>query len=224
KPRPLDVRFIAATNRDLEVEVTRGTFRQDLYFRLNGATLVIPPLRERPTEIPGLARAFLEYGAQQASLDRVPELAPEALEALMHYSWPGNIRELRNTIERAVLLCGGGTIQPRHLPLEKMRVTFATSLQPASPVVPIATPITTPATSPPPTRERSRPKVDVPLLRRGPRLSVEEERAQIENALLACGGNQTRAAQMLGIGRRTLINRVKEFGLARPRGGGKPVD
>jgi DNA-binding NtrC family response regulator len=102
-----------------------------------------------------------------------------------------------------------------------MRVTFATSnLPPAAPVVPIATPIT----SAPPQPARSRSKVDVPLLRRGPRLSIEEERAQIENALLACGGNQTRAAQLLGIGRRTLINRVKEFGLARPRGGGKPVE
>ncbi|MEO8699987.1 MAG: sigma 54-interacting transcriptional regulator [Kofleriaceae bacterium] len=207
KPRPLDVRFIAATNRDLESEIGRGTFRQDLFFRLNGATLVIPPLRERPVEIPGLARAFLAQAARQVNLANPPELSSDALAALMHYSWPGNIRELRNMIERAVLLCGEGQIQPRHLPLEKMRVTFATSSQPAMP-----------APVPEPPRALRTPRTAPPVLRRGPRLSLVEERAQIEAALQACGGNQTRAANMLGIGRRTLINRVKEFGLARPRG------
>jgi len=208
RPRPLDVRFVAATNRDLEAEIERGTFRQDLFFRLNGATLVIPPLRERPGEIPNLARAFLSHAARQAGLTSDPELSSEALDRLMRYSWPGNIRELRNTIERAVLLCGAAPILPRHLPLEKMRVTFST----ATSMAPL------PAKRPPEPAPARRVATNPPMLRRGPRMSRDEERAQIEAALAACGGNQTRAAQLLGIGRSTLINRVKEFGLTRPRG------
>ena len=136
RPIPLDVRFIAATNRDLESEITRGTFRQDLFFRLNGATLVIPPLRERTQEIPNLARAFASQGARQMNMDTTPSIAPEALEVLLTYSWPGNIRELRNMIERAVLLCGRGPILPAHLPLEKMRATFG--VQPPAPAAPTA--------------------------------------------------------------------------------------
>ena len=225
KPRPLDVRFIAATNRDLETEIARGTFRQDLFFRLNGATLVIPPLRERPTEIPALAKAFLIQAARQVNLDTPPELSADALDNLLRYSWPGNIRELRNMIERAVLLCGNEPIQPKHLPLEKMRGNFATTA--IAPLPAAREPL---RDSPRPVAETG-PREVVPTLpplttmtgdapkRRGLRLTIEEERAQIEAALQACGGNQTRAAKMLGIGRRTLINRVKEFGLARPRGG-----
>ena len=202
KPRPLDLRFIAATNRDLEAEVARGTFRQDLFFRLNGATLVIPPLRERANEIPALAKAFLAHAARQAGMTRVPALGADVLERLLRYSWPGNIRELRNVIERAVLLCGDGDIGLQHVPLEKMRVTLSTPAQPRSQLG-----------SP-----RDAQPEAMGLLRRGRRLSEEEERTLIKNALEACGGNQTRAARMLGIGRRTLINRVREFGLARPRG------
>ena len=208
KPRALDVRFIAATNRDLEAEVARGTFRQDLFFRLNGATLVIPPLRERPAEIPALARAFIKQASRQAALARDPELTNETLDNLMRYSWPGNIRELRNIVERAVLLCGDGPILPNHLPLEKMRVTFSTQ---AGAPPPLASTRETKAAAEPPPRK---PKV----LRRGKRLPVAEERAEIEAALEACGGNQTRAAKMLGIARRTLINRINEFGLTKPQG------
>ena len=206
KPRPLDVRFVAATNRDLEAEIARGTFRQDLFFRLNGATLLIPPLRERTPEIPALARAFVAVGAKQAGLAREPTLSKEAVDSLLAYAWPGNIRELRNVVERAVLLCGGATIRPEHLPLEKMRAS-----------APAARPPATPAVAPglvadrAPSRRRS-------ILRRGERMSPEEERAAIEAALHACGGNQTRAAKLLGIGRRTLFNRMREFKFARPRG------
>ena len=223
KPRPLDVRFIAATNRDLETEITRGTFRQDLFFRLNGATLVIPPLRERPAEIPSLAKHFLENAARQAGLVRPPTLTKDVLDELIRYSWPGNIRELRNVIERAVLLSGEGEVLARHLPLEKMRVTFATaaaSRPVSSPQPQVSGPqVTLPGV--PPRRAQTAPPVapgsSSLVLRRGPKISPDEEKAQIEAALSACGGNQTRAAKMLGIGRRTLINRVKEFGLVRPR-------
>jgi transcriptional regulator with PAS, ATPase and Fis domain len=207
KPRRIDVRFIAATNRELDAEVARGAFRQDLFFRLNGATLVIPPLRERLGEVPELVESFRRQAASQLGHATVPGISAEALATLQQYSWPGNIRELRNVIERAVLLCGAGPILPSHLPLEKMRVTFS---------------MVSPAALPPPAPRPSAPpdpsEVPTPaLLRRGAQLTPEAERAQIEEALLACGGNQTRAAQRLGIGRRTLINRLEEFGLVRPR-------
>jgi transcriptional regulator with PAS, ATPase and Fis domain len=217
KPRPLDVRFVAATNRDLEAEIARGSFRQDLYFRLNGATLVIPPLRERLGEVVGLARAFLKNAAGQAGLAHPPDISEEALQALLRYSWPGNIRELRNMMERAVLLSGDGPILARHLPLEKMRVTFAAHTPSRAQTVPQA-PMRPVGVEAEETDVREPLRVQSnPVLRRGPKLTIDEERAQIEAALQACGGNQTRAAKMLGIGRRTLINRVKEFGLARPR-------
>jgi hypothetical protein len=120
KPRPIDVRFISATNRDLETQVAMGAFRQDLFFRLNGIALVIPPLRERLDEIEGLAKAFIQSASAQAGRARPPVLSLEALTLLRRYGWPGNIRELRNVIERAVLLCGDGPIALEHLPVEKM--------------------------------------------------------------------------------------------------------
>jgi len=224
KPRPIDVRFIAATNRDLEAAVARGEFRQDLFFRLNGATLVIPPLRERVGEIPALARSFLAQAARQAGLAEKPALSPAAVAILTRYTWPGNLRELRNVIERAVLLSGNGPILPAHLPLEKMRATLGDASLTPEPLPPEPLPL-----PPEPAPEPLGPEPTVPVsasatsarpsvLRRGARLSLDEEREQIEAALAACGGNQTRAAKMLGIARRTLINRMLEFGLARPRG------
>src|SRR5262249_36700405 len=116
------VRFVSATNRDLEGEVGRGAFRQDLFFRLNGVSLVIPPLRQRVGEIAGLARAFMEQGASQMG-QSAPDITPAAMALLERYEWPGNIRELRNVIERAVLLCGGAKVDVEHLPIEKMRPT-----------------------------------------------------------------------------------------------------
>jgi DNA-binding NtrC family response regulator len=208
------VRFVAATNRDLEAEIVRGTFRQDLFFRLNGATLVIPPLRERPAEIAGLAHTFVELAAPKVGLARAPELSRDALAALMRYPWPGNIRELRNMMERAVLLSGESPITTAHLPLEKMRATFAaTGGGGDGPRASGFGPRPEAAAKPGPPR----PLVASPVLRRGPHLTPDEERTEIESALAACGGNQTRAAKMLGIARRTLINRIHEFGLARPR-------
>ena len=122
KARTIDVRFLAATNRVLEDEVARGAFRQDLYYRLNGISLLIPPLRARVDEIEPLAQAFVENAAKMS--DRPPlKLSPAAMKLLLSYAWPGNIRELRNTIERALLLSTGDSITPEDLPLEKMRGT-----------------------------------------------------------------------------------------------------
>ena len=115
-PRAIDVRFLSATNRDLEAEAARGAFRQDLYFRLDGITLRIPPLRQRVAEIADLARLFLDRAAAQLDLTRPLGLSDEALAVLERHDWPGNVRELRNVIERAAVLCGGNTIVPLHFP------------------------------------------------------------------------------------------------------------
>jgi two-component system response regulator AtoC len=114
--RDLDVRFIAATNRDLEAEIERGAFRRDLYYRLAAVTLTVPPLRERPAELAALAEHFLARTAARHG-HGAPRLAADALAALSAHTWPGNIRELVNVIERAVIVAGGADeIRREHLP------------------------------------------------------------------------------------------------------------
>jgi len=114
KPIKIDVRIIAATNKNLEEEVKRGNFREDLYYRLQVIPLVLPPLRERKEDIPLLVRHFL--GKFKDSEGEEKKISPEAMEALLRYNWPGNVRELENAIEQAVLLGRGNTIQLEHLP------------------------------------------------------------------------------------------------------------
>jgi len=112
RARQIEVRFVSATNRDLEAEVSRGGFRRDLYFRLNGMSLTIPPLRERPRDLPLLARAFVAALARGPA----PRISEAAMQALQAHGWPGNVRELRNAIERALVLCDGPALLPEHLP------------------------------------------------------------------------------------------------------------
>jgi two-component system response regulator AtoC len=109
-----DIRLLAATNRQLDVEVLEGNFRDDLYYRINTLTIEIPPLRDRPEDIPVLARHFLK---QHTDVD-TPELTDEALDLLVSYHWPGNVRELKNIMERLVILCAGQQLQPQDLPLD----------------------------------------------------------------------------------------------------------
>jgi len=254
--RELDVRFVAATNRDLEEEVSRGNFRQDLYYRLNGVSLVIPPLRERVTEIEGLARVFITAAVRQLGMTTVPDLSEEALNVLESYTWPGNIRELRNILERAALLCTGDTIEPEHFPLEKMEATIlsrsdrpARTLTPTKPErsVPEREPTgplwTTPAEMsasdieaetaiPSFTTKKipvdawqgggeNRPTIGAPARRRGvppegtPEWDVERQR--IMDALELCAGNQSEAAKVLNMSRRTLVSRLVTFRIPRPR-------
>ncbi len=220
-PRSIDVRFVAATNRDLEAEIARGRFRLDLYYRLNGVTLVIPPLRERPDEIEPLARTFIEQACRRAQ--RAPvELAAEALAKLQSYSWPGNIRELRNIIERAVLLCGRGPITVEHLPTEKMAATLPALRAPApapasvqEATVPL--PLSPTAFDGAETTHRfARPDE----VGEGAALAEEIdalERQRILETLERCAGNQTRAAKALGISRGKLIARLEAYGIPRPR-------
>jgi DNA-binding NtrC family response regulator len=111
----VDVRVIAATNKDLEEEVQRGNFRQDLYYRLGVITLTIPPLRKRKQDIPALANHFLNMHNMKIGRE-ISRFSPVTMEALCQYPWPGNIRELMNVIERAVLLCRSDTISIDNLP------------------------------------------------------------------------------------------------------------
>jgi len=126
RSRPFDIRFIAATNRDLSEAVQEGSFRADLFYRLNGISLYIPPLRQRTGEIEELTRTFVEKFSKQAARDSVPRVSAEALNWLKTYQWPGNIRELQNSIERAVLLATGDEITLEHLPAGQQQQTGPT--------------------------------------------------------------------------------------------------
>ena len=118
-PRPIDVRIIAATHQDLNERITHGLFREDLYYRLNGISVLVPPLRERIDDIEPLARHFLELYAKAERPP--PSLSESSIDLLEAYTWPGNVRELRNAMERALVLCEGPVIEPAHLPLDRSR-------------------------------------------------------------------------------------------------------
>ena len=201
RPRAIDVRFFAATNRDLETEIGRGRFRQDLYFRLNGIALSLPPLRERVDEIEPLALSFVDQACRAMAREDRPRLSAGALDVLRTYQWPGNIRELRNLIERAVLLCSGQVITCEHFPIEKMGPIVAPrqGVAPGSDVLP------------PP------PGPDVAQRPTMPPQASSGERQRIVEALEKCAGSQSNAAKLLGISRATLIRRIEEYGIRRPR-------
>ena len=199
RPRPIDVRFVAATNRDIEADSRDGRFRPDLYFRLAGIALEIPPLRDRPAELELLVRSFVAAACRE--LDRAEPLtvSPEALALLRRHAWPGNVRELRNVIDRAAVLCTGETILPEHLPSSLLKPPAP------APVVAAAVPVAPAA---------------APGGGGGDDLQGEIkslERTRIIEALERCHGNQSKAAELLGISRRTLVSRLSEFGLPRPR-------
>ncbi|AUX39593.1 uncharacterized protein SOCE26_009870 [Sorangium cellulosum] len=214
-PRPIDVRFLSATNRDLAAEVKRGAFREDLFFRLNGIALTIPPLRARVSEIAPLARAMADRTA--SALGRpAPAFAPETLAALEAHRWPGNIRELRNVIERAVVLSGGDTLLPEHLLLDAAAAQPPPGALPAASPSPVeARPSAAPAEAAPPAGAPS-PAGGAGGLR-GELDAIERRR--IVDALEQCAGNQTQAAALLGMPRRTFVARLNAYGIPRPRKG-----
>jgi two-component system response regulator AtoC len=189
KPRTIDVRFIAATNRDLEADALSGVFRSDLYYRLAAFTAAVPPLRARREDVLPLAASFLRKAAGASA--RIRE---DATALLLDYPWPGNIRELRNVIERAVALAEGRSIGPEHLPLEKMRSVV------------VVRPRQAPA---------SELEADIPITDLTPDELAERER--IIHALSECGGNQSLTAELLGISRSTLLNRLNAYRIRRPR-------
>ena len=178
REREINVRVIAATNRDLEKEVSEGRFREDLYWRLNVIHLHIPPLRERPFDIPLLVEHFINKIAEKSRQTPLNVL-PETLATLTAYSWPGNARELENVIERAIALAAGHNLTPDDLP-ERVRSNGQTSSLIG--------------------RARER------------RMTLRElEKEYIIEALRMTGGNKSRAAEILGIDRRTLHRKLDEY-------------
>ncbi len=231
RPRPIDVRFVAATNRDLETEIAQGRFRQDLYFRLNGVALVIPPLRERPGEIELLAKRFSSEAAARLSRP-APTLGADVVALLQRYPWPGNIRELRNMMERAVLLSTGGRVTLEHLPVDRLSARAVPQAHAHVQTHAAPQPVLPPGALPPGMPSRSStvpmmPAVSEPTTPFGRPLAAgaaavgepagNDERSRILDALQRAGGNQKEAARLLGISRGTLLSRLDQFGIQRPR-------
>jgi DNA-binding NtrC family response regulator len=184
----VDVRLVAATNRGLRAAVTARRFREDLYFRLSVFPITIPPLRDRGTDIPLLARFFVERFCRE--LKKKPlAMSPAALEALQTYRWPGNVRELQNCIERAVILADGDTLMPRHLNLSF--VDHEPLEEPVNPWAHI---------------DLSGSLSDVSR-----RAQAAVERLKIEETLREAEGNKGRAAELLQISYKSLIAKLKEF-------------
>jgi transcriptional regulator with GAF, ATPase, and Fis domain len=219
-PRRVDVRFIAATNRDLRKRIVEGTFRADLYFRLDGMTVTLPPLRKRQSEIGPLARHFLEKIATR--LRRAPPvLTDAAVTALERHTWPGNARELRNVLERAFVLASGNVLDAKHFEAADPDcfgaddARFETTTEVAIPI-------------PAPRGGLVFPSPDSDSTLRTQDAGLREalrgvERQHIQDALVRSGGNQTEAAKLLGISRYTLMARMETFGIARPRKSRKGV-
>ncbi len=192
----VDVRIIAATNKDVAEAVRAGGFREDLYYRLNVVAIHLPPLRERPEDIPVLAEHFLGPAAREAGRP-ARRMAPEALEALLAFPWPGNVRELENAIERAILFCQGEVVGREHLPPEVADhgAAIRVGLPPAS----------------------------LDLREVLGHVTREAERDLIRRALAQTRGNRTEAAKLLGISRRALIYKLKACGIGQGRPAAPPA-
>ncbi|HZE76411.1 MAG TPA: sigma-54 dependent transcriptional regulator [Gemmatimonadales bacterium] len=200
RDRKIDVRILAATNRDLERESQRERFRKDLYFRLAVILLRLPPLRERGEDVLHLAEHYLRQFSAKYGRD-VRRIDPAARDRLLAYSWPGNVRELSHVIERAVLWSRGPALEVEHLSLTEPPVEPRSGApEPAdeAAVAPVAPGPEVPQSGPLPP-----PGVDL----------GQWEKAMIEQAMREAGGNQTKAAQRLGISRDTLRYRLKKFGI-----------
>jgi two-component system response regulator FlrC len=200
KPVKVDIRLIATTNRDLEREVKAGTFRQDLYFRLNVINIELPSLRDRKTDIPRLAKFFIDRYAKQNGVP-VRALSESALDKLLNHSWPGNIRELENTMHRAVLIARGDQIGP-----EAIAAGSENSLAGKAQAV-----------------QNSQKPITAADALVG-KTVAEVERDLIVKTLDKCLGNRTHAANILGISIRTLRNKLKQYadeGVAVPLASGE---
>jgi two-component system response regulator AtoC len=183
---PIDVRVIAATLRNLEEDVELGRFRDDLYYRLNVVSLHLPALRERPEDIPQLVGHFVKKHSKRLGL-QLPIVTPAAMQQMCSYSWRGNIRELENCIERAVVLCESGTIDLENLPKQirnSRGVTPSSSLS-------------------------EDPLQDLSIKKQVRALEIN----LINKALLKTKGNRTHAAKVLEISHRALLYKLKEYGL-----------
>ena len=195
----VDVRVVAATNRDLRAMVEQGTFREDLFYRLNVVNIRIPPLRERRADIPEILDYYLKKSASDNGKD-VADISPEALGVLMAYDWPGNVRELRNCVERMVVFARGTTLTMTDVPAD-IRSAVGEQFE---------------AKTMPPKAAEAAPTE--PLVNVGFNVK-ENEKSLILKALEECGGNRSQAALKLNISRRTLYRKLHEYGLAKDDGG-----
>ena len=177
-----NVRIVAASLRPLEEEIAEGRFRQDLFFRINTATIHLAPLRERKEDISLLAQVFLREFAEKRGKD-VEEFSDEVLEVLDAYDWPGNVRELRNVVERALLFCRGSQISLGDLPPNFQSLKSVRTVRSAEGVVKLQEAV------------------------------AEAEISAIRDALAATGGRRTKAAELLGVSRKTLWEKTKAYGL-----------
>jgi DNA-binding NtrC family response regulator len=179
----VDVRVVAASNKDLRVLTQAGAFREDLYYRLSVFPITLPPLRERKQDIPDLVDHFLGAFAREMKKPK-RNISAAALELLLAHDWPGNIRELENTIERALILCEGDT-------LERENILIGPAIRTASAAPPTPVPDT---------------------LRAAKQKSIEEaERALIERVLRECGGNKSKVARQLKVSYRVLLKKIKDY-------------
>jgi len=213
--RKVDVRLVAAANEDLRSLAASGRFRDDLYWRLAVVEVALPPLRERMIDVPFLAARFLAASAREH--DRpARHLSGAALERLLAHDWPGNVRELRHSLERAVLLAPGDTIEPAHLP----RDVGAGPRSPKSGAGRRAAPLFEGRTEVP---SEGQPAGDLDGVPLGPlrEMLAGPERRFVERALSATGGSRSRTAQLLDVNRGTLFNKMRRYGLMSfPRGHG----
>lgn len=188
---PVDVRIVAASNRDLRREVNEGRFRQDLYFRLAVITVSIPPLRERKEDILVLASHFLQEFCSDLGRQS-PSLSDSTTDALLAYDWPGNVRELKNAMQHLALLCDDSVVEPHSLP-DWILLAESSELARVAGDDPLKAPISL--------KESRR------------RAFTETEKRRIVEALRIFDGNRTRAAEYLGISRRSLQLKIKRYGL-----------
>jgi DNA-binding NtrC family response regulator len=188
REREINVRLVAATNRNLQDECDAGRFRQDLFFRLSGAMLSVPPLRDRPRELPLLAELFLSEACRVAKHAAIV-LAPDALSALAGYRWPGNVRELKNVMEYCAATVAGGVVTAANL---------AERLGP-------------PVAATPPSPSPAAPRTFVPI---GDEIRALEIQ-RMTQALEAAGGNQTKAAELIGMPLRTFFTKMRQYNLRK---------
>jgi transcriptional regulator with PAS, ATPase and Fis domain len=191
KTTRVDVRLIAATNRDLTVETEAGRFRKDLFYRLNVVPIVLPPLRDRADDVPDLVRHFIEKYNKRLN-KKIEGISDEATSLLRAWPWPGNIRELENLMERVILFADGPRIEAKDLP-EGVRRGMASAPTSASGLTPEVG--------------------ETPLKEFLKQRQAEIEKSFIVQALAKTDGNVTRAAKLLQISRKSLQTKMKEFGL-----------
>ena len=213
RPRKVKIRVVAATNRDLRARVQAGYFRADLFYRLSGVVAHVPPLRDRRSDIPALVERFAKPAANGTG-KALPLFTADAMSALCAHDWPGNVRELKHVVERVVLVARGGFVTAADLQLEARQSstpsTRDTDVSRNAREKDFADTEETPTCI-------SIPKILSAPARNSKDTSERTERERIVDALARAHGNQVRAAKILGISRRTLINRLDEYGLPRPR-------